>query len=173
MLAGDDTMEGAQGIAVDSLGSYVAVAFFGDLNGAVRVFEATNGAPVVTLTPATGHSHTDVAWDNVGNLYATDDTDSVLRIYSPPGTNYATTVAMAKVQIGVVATAPVLSASSYAGGQFSFTLNGQANVSYIIQTSQNLQTWMPVVTNTSPDAIRPITLSAAGNLNFYRAVVAQ
>jgi flagellar hook capping protein FlgD len=171
--AGDDTMEGAQGIAVDSLGRYVAVAFFGDLNGAVRVFEATNGAPVVTLTPAVGHSHTDVAWDNVGNLYTTDDTDAVLRIYSPPGTNQATTVAMAKVQIGVVATPPVLSAPSYAGGQFSFTLNGQANVSYIIQTSQNLQTWMPIMTSTSPDAIRPITVSVPGSLNFYRAVVAQ
>ena len=137
----------------------------------VRVFEATNGGPVVTLT--SGDSHTDVAWDNVGNLYATDDTAAVLRIYSPPGTNQATTVAMAKVQIGVVATPPVLSAPSYGSGQFSFTLNGQANVSYIIQTSPNLQTWMPVVTNTSPDAIRPITVSAPGNLNFYRAVVAQ
>jgi len=171
--AGDDTLEGAQGIAVDSLGRYVAVAFIGGINGAARVFEATNGTPVVTLTPAPGHSHTDVAWDNVGNLYTTDDTDALLRIYSPPGTNQATTVAMAKVQIGDVATAPVLSAPSYASGQFSFTLNGQANISYIIQSSQNLQTWMPVVTNTSPDAIRPITVSAPGNQNFYRALVAQ
>jgi len=171
--AGDDTLEGAHGIAVDTLGRYVAVAFFDDLNGAARVFEASNGAPVATLTLGTSASYTDVAWDNVGNLYTTDDTEALLRIYSPPGTNQATTIAVPKVQIGIVVTAPVLSAPSYAGGQFSFTLNGQANVSYIIQTSPNLQTWMPVVTNTSPDAIRSITVNAAGNLNFFRALVAQ
>ena len=73
--SGDDTMEGAYGIAVDPFDRYVAVAFVGDslgsgsLNGAVRVFEATNGSPVVTLPTASDHSHTDVAWDGVGNLY--------------------------------------------------------------------------------------------------------
>jgi flagellar hook assembly protein FlgD len=170
---GDDTLEGAQGIAVDAQGRYVAVAFFGDLNGAARVFESSNGAPVATLTIGTSASHTDVAWDNVGNLYTTDDTDSVLRIYSPPGTNQATTVAIPKVHIGIVLTPPVLNAPSYAAGQFSFTLNGQTDVSYIIQNSLDLKTWSPVVTNTSASAIRQISVSAAGNVNFFRAIVAE
>src|SRR5207248_2459248 len=79
--SGDDTMEGAYGIAVDPSTRYVAVAFVGEgwgsgsiASGAARVFEASNGLQVVTLTPDGTHAHTDVAWDNVGNLYALDET---------------------------------------------------------------------------------------------------
>jgi hypothetical protein len=175
----DNTMGGAYGIAVDPSARFVAVAFvgdsigFGSLNGAARVFEATNGSAVVTLPAAPNHSQTDVAWDNVGNLYTLDETDAIVRIFSPPGTgtNQATTVAVSAVQVGVSASAPVLSAPSYAGGQFNFTLNGQANVSYIIQSSINLQTWTPVQTNVSANATRPISLSAPATSSFYRALV--
>jgi hypothetical protein len=175
---GDDAMRGAYGIAVDPSGRYVAVALTGSelsqncVNGAARVFETTNGTPVVTLTPATSHYHTDVAWDNVGNLYAIDDYGALWRVYSPPGTNQATTVAVPRVQIGVVSVpAPLLSAPAYSGGQFQFTLNGQAGASYIIQASPDLLTWTPVATNASPDAVRPISLSASGGRSFYRALV--
>ncbi len=176
---GDDAMRGAYGIAVDPGGRYIAVAFIGTglgqgtscLNGAARVFETTNGTPVVTLTPATYHAHTDVAWDNVGNLYVTDDYDAFWRVYSPPGTNQATTVAVPVVQIGAHPTAPLLSAPAYANGQFQFALNGQANVSYIIQASTDLQSWVPVTTNVSPNAIRPISVNAPAGRSFYRAVV--
>jgi hypothetical protein len=177
---GDDTMEGAYGIAVDPSGRYVAVAFIGsglalgpsDVNGSTRVFETTNGTPVATLTPATYHDHTDVSWDNVGNLYTADDFSAVWRVYSPPGTNQATTVAVPRVQIGIVSVpAPLLTAPGYFGGQFQFTLNGQAGASYIIQASPDLLTWTSVATNVSPDAVRPISLSASGGRSFYRALV--
>ena len=177
---GDDVMRGAYGIAVDPGARYVAVAFIGSglglgtacVNGAARVFETTNGAPVVTLTPATYHDHTDVAWDNVGNLYVTDDYDAFWRVFSPPGTNEATTVAVPRVQIGVVSVpAPMLSAPAYSGGQFQFTLNGQASVSYIIQASPDLHTWTSVATNVSPNAVRPISLSAPASRSFYRALI--
>jgi hypothetical protein len=38
-------------------------------------------------------------------------------------------------------TSPMLSSASYAAGQFHFTLTGTAGLSYIIQSSTNLQTW--------------------------------
>ena len=80
---------------------------------------------------------------------------------------------MPSVQIGAAASAPLLSAPSYAAGQFQFTLNGQANVGYIIQASSNLQTWTPVATNVSANAARPIILSAPASVSFYRALIGQ
>lgn len=170
----DDDMRGAYGIAVDPTATYVAVAFAGAgsgfslTSGGVRVFNAANGAAVTTLTPAPFHEHYDVAWDNVGNLYTCDKWDSVWRAYSPPGANQATTVALANV---LVPARPTLSDSVLAGGQFQFTLNGQANVSYAIESSTNLSNWNRVTTNTSVNAVRSLSVPAAGPPGFYRAVV--
>src|SRR5205814_737060 len=88
--SGDDSMQGAYGLAVDPTGRYLAVAFKGDgqltVNyGSTRIFEASNGASVVTITPSPSHDHTDVAWDSVGNLYTLDNADTAWRTYSPPG----------------------------------------------------------------------------------------
>src|SRR5439155_25317161 len=108
-----------------------------------RVFSAADGSDVWTPPPAPSHDYTDVAWDNVGNLYVCDNWDSVWRAYSPPGTNQATTIALASVQILAAPTAPTLTSPMYSAGQFQFTLNGQTNVTYIIQSSTNLQSWTP------------------------------
>jgi hypothetical protein len=171
--SGDDSMAGANGIAVDPTSTYVAVAFKGFFdgsyeNGSVRVFYASNGAPVITL--AAGDDHWDAAWDNVGNLYAVDGFASRWRSYSPPGTNQATTVAIPTVQISVP-TPPVLSNPSYAGaaGQFQFTLIGQANATYVILASTDLANWVAVTTNTSALATRQITNNVSGSRTFFRA----
>jgi hypothetical protein len=171
----DNTFQGAHGVAVDPTARYVAVAFIGDgnigptlQNGSTRIFEATNGAPVTTLIPNGNHDHRDVAWDNVGNLYTIDNIDSTWRVYSPPGTNQATTTALVTIEIPPPLT---LTAPSRTPGQFQFTLNGQANVSYIIQTSTNLVNWDPVVTNVSANATRVISVDAPGTMSFYRALV--
>jgi hypothetical protein len=171
--SGDDSMAGATAIAVDPTATYVAVAFKGYIagnfvNGSTRVFYASNGAPVVTF--AINDDHYDVAWDNVGNLYTADGFAQLWRSYSPPGTNQATTVAISTIQIGA-STAPFLSNPSYsrALGQFQFTLNGQANATYVILSSTDLVNWAPVATNTSTLAVRQITNSVSGPRSFFRA----
>lgn len=171
----DDSMRQAYGIAVNPSATYVAVAFggvgegFARTGGGARVFHATNGADVVTLTPAPYHEHTDVTWDHVGNLYACDNWDSVWRVYSPPGPNSATTVALAHVQILPPLTSPVLTNVAVTAGQVQFNLDGQAYVSYVIQSSTNLLNWDPVMTNTAAAATRSIALPTDGTRNFYRA----
>jgi hypothetical protein len=65
--------------------------------------------------------------------------------------------------------APILSAAIYAAGQFQFTLTGTANSSYAIQTSPDLQGWTSVITNTSTNAVRIITLPSTAARNFFRA----
>jgi len=173
--SGDDELQGASGIAVDATGTNVAVAFRGGgagvtrTGGGVRVYSASEGADVWILPPASFHDYTDVAWDNVGNLYVCDTWDSVWRTYSPPGENQATTIALASVQ--VLSTPPSLSGPAYAGGQFQFTLNGEANVTYLIQAATNLQSWTPVATNTAAAATRFISIPAPGTRSFYRALV--
>ena len=173
--SGNDSMAGASGIAIDPASTYVAVAFKGYsigpstyANGSLRVFYASNGAPVVIF--AAGDDHHDVAWDNVGNLYDVDAFAGRWRSYSRPGTNQATTVAIATVQISVP-TPPVLSKPSYSGAlsQFQFTLTGEANATYIILSSTNLTDWLPVATNTSALAVRQITNNVSGSRTFFRA----
>ncbi len=66
---------------------------------------------------------------------------------------------------------PELSNPSWSGGQFQFTLTGETNVNYVIQASTNLQSWMPLATNTSPTVSRSITINAPSSQSFYRAVV--
>jgi YD repeat-containing protein len=178
MGPGDDTMAGAYGVAVDPTGNYVAAAFrglFGGLNGATRVFSASNGAPVVTLTPETNpsHDHWDVTWDNAGNLYTIDNYDGIWRTYSPPGPNQATTVAIPMIRVsGSPAPAPLLGSPTYNSGVVTFTLFGQANLTYIIQSSGDLQSWIPVATNVSASANRPISINSSATRQFFRAQVA-
>lgn len=174
--SGDDSMAGANGIALDPTSTYVAVAFKGFQvgagfeNGSIGIFYASNGVPFASFSPGPGDAHFDVAWDNVGNLYATDDPAGRWRSYSPPGTNQATTVGIPTVQISVP-TPPVLSQPAYdsALSQFRFTLTGEANATYIILSSTDLSNWVPVATNTSTLATRQITNNVSGSRNFFRA----
>jgi hypothetical protein len=46
--------------------------------------------------------------------------------------------------------APQLQVLSGAGGQLVFQLSGDTNVAYVVQTSTDLMTWIPVSTNTLP-----------------------
>jgi hypothetical protein len=175
----DDTMTGGYGVAVDPSGTYVACAFNGFFpsgpNGATRVFASTNGDPIVTLTPETipSHGHWDVAWDNVGNLYTIDNYDSIWRIYSPPGTNQAATVAVPLIQVGGVPPppAPFLGPPTYSSGILNFTLFGQPNATYIIQQSGDLQNWTSIQTNFASTANRPVSISSSVARQFFRAKV--
>src|SRR5882724_3560 len=68
---------------------------------------------------------------------------------------------------------PILSSPRYTGGQFQFTLNGEANATYIIQSSADFTNWTPILTNISASANRAITnIPATANRSFYRALTA-
>jgi hypothetical protein len=67
-----------------------------------QVVTVTNGSGVViqTLTNIDwGQAYTCAAWDNVGNLYAASTTRNVWRVWSPPGPNTNTTVAVAQATL--------------------------------------------------------------------------
>jgi hypothetical protein len=174
--SGDDNLCGASGIAVDPTGRYVAVAFrglgegFGRIGGGVRVFRTADGTEVTTLTPAPYHDHTDVAWDNAGNVYACDNWSQVWRAYSPPGPNQASTVSLQTLEAGEPPIAALLRVVTYTNGQFQFTLRGRTNIFYVIEGSTDLRSWIPVLTNRDDCATRLIVVDAPESWRYYRAL---
>jgi hypothetical protein len=143
-------------------------------DGGTSIFLAADGSLVTNINqdPAgnTNQEMIDVAWDNVGNLYANDFSDSVWRVYSPPGPNQATTVAVPIIQVYNSITPPQLSQAVANLGQLNFTLTGQSNVTYVIQQSPDLINWTPVATNFSPASVLPVSFSPPDMQDFYRAV---
>ncbi len=104
--AGDQTFLGVYDTTIDSRANpkYVACAINGQsaANG-VRILDALTGSTIVpNLDPTNQYFAT--GWDNVGNLYAVTGTAHSLRVFSPPGTNQATTVAA--IQVGEAPPAP-------------------------------------------------------------------
>jgi hypothetical protein len=177
----DYSLENAQGVAVDPTGSFVAVAVNGysngggplDLeNGAVNIYSAAAGGLVTRL--GTNDEYMGVAWDQAGNLYATDLSAGVWRAYSPPGANQAVTVAAPVIQVYDKLIPPRLRdpvAPVPATGQFGFTLRGQSNVTYVIEYSPDLINWTPVATNYDIVNVRAVTVPAPGDTSFFQAVV--
>ena len=136
--ASDDTMAGASGLAVDPTGTYLAVSFIGlsnGSNGCTQIFYATNGAVVtnldlgITISGLTDHEDHDCAWDAVGNIYYLDNDFSVWRAVSPPGTNEATTVALATVQVTQTAPAipPQITKISVSGTEVTIDFSAGTN----------------------------------------------
>jgi hypothetical protein len=64
---------------------------------------------------------------------------------------------------------PTLTAGAVTNGQVPLTLNGEASVQYIIESSPDLLNWSPVATNADNYSIRQITLPASTDVMFYRA----
>jgi len=178
----DYSLENAAGVAVDPAGRWVAVAVEGygsqnilELqNGAVNIYRASDGALVTRLGAGTNHAFLDVDWDLAGNLYATDINASVWRAYSPPGANQATTAAVPIIQVYDAFTQPVLSASAVPlppTNQLTFTLQGQPNVAYTIQSSPDLINWTPIATNYDTVSLRLVTVPMLDTACFFQALV--
>ncbi len=81
----------------------------------IRVLNATNGSVVTVTNGATiqaltnldyPNQYTCAAWDNVGNLYGASSSAYFWRVWSPPGSNQATTLAVATVKVTSLPTPP-------------------------------------------------------------------
>jgi hypothetical protein len=107
-------------------------------------------------------------------VYAADWTESIWRIYSPPGSNQSTTVAVPVIQAFNALLPPTLSSPNYAtaSSELSFSLLGQSNVTYVIEQSPDLLKWTPIATNYSPNPGRSISIPvpSSDGQDFYRAM---
>jgi hypothetical protein len=169
------SMVNSYGVAVDPTATSVAVSVVGyniedNGGGGLYLYKASNGQLVSNIDETDGDSYTDVAWDHVGNLYALDITEQVWRIYSPPGANQATTPAISVVQVYNSILQPTLVNPVIDPCGLSFTLQGQSNVTYVIQDSADLINWTNMATNFSTSVNRTVHVPACGGQNFYRAL---
>jgi len=64
----------------------------------------------------------------------------------------------------------LLSVPVITNGQLQVTLQAESGVSYVIETSPDLQNWSPVLTNSDTNLTRLITLSAPTDPAFARAL---
>ena len=64
---------------------------------------------------------------------------------------------------------PVLSAPAKAGTNFQFTLTGESNAAYVVQSTSELPDWSVVVTNRSREGTRALQVPAPKANRFYRA----
>jgi hypothetical protein len=166
------------GIAVDQTATYAAVAVrgAGDAEAPgdgyfLDLYYATNGQFYTNINGTYGHLYVDVAWDNIGNLYALDLSEQAWCVFSPPGSNQATTVSVPIIQAYNALTPPSLSWPNLSSTGINFTLQGQSNVTYFIEQSLDLVNWTPVSTNFCPSITNSISIPFADNQDFYRAVV--
>lgn len=167
----------ASGVAVDPAAALVAMAVIGHCDtehpcGGLYLFDASDGKPLTNLDQMTGGPYYDVAWDNVRNLYTVGGplSNSVWRVYSPPGTNQATTVAVPFIQV-YNSLQPAMLCNPWAcPDHMHFLLQGQSNITYLIQSSSDLTNWVAVATNYSILTNRWLSVPVGGSQSFYRAV---
>lgn len=170
----DSTLINAFGIAAALHTNHVGVVCREDVGSAIAVFNRDTGVPIdgtgLNAYNNTDHDYTDVAWDRAGNLYVTDWLDTRWRVFSPPGGNQFTTVALQTISLGA-ALPPTLSQPRWQSGQFTVNVNGESGVRYAVDSSTNLVTWLPTTTNLAQSAVTPFTIPAPPNKSFFRARV--
>jgi hypothetical protein len=182
----DDTMAGASGIAINPTGTYVAVAFAGlftSTNGCTQILNTSNGAIVanldlgVEISGYVTHSDVDCAWDAVGNVYYIDNYYAVWRTFSPPGTNQATTVALANIEVTgtTILTPPhithITASASVVTIDFSAGTNDVA-AAFALQSTPKVNTAFGPVTNATITPAGPgifrASVPPSGPTQFYR-----
>ena len=63
----------------------------------------------------------------------------------------------------------ILGSPFLTNNQFQFSLTGESGVSYVIESSRDLENWAPVATNSDSSISREIAVDAPNSAGFYRA----
>jgi hypothetical protein len=119
-------------------------------NGSVITVSNSGGTVIQTLTNLDfGQVYTCAAWDNVGNLYGASTSRQVWRVWSPPGANTNTTVALAQTVITPAFTITGITDSPGGSVAISFTSPGSSpSSSFTLVGSSTLNgIFAPVVAN--------------------------
>jgi hypothetical protein len=153
----DDTFRNPYNLALDSVQHphYLAVSMSSLTLGGIRVLDTADGSTVVSNLSVSSTYHS-VCWDNVGNLYGGSQSAARWRVFSPPGTNQATTVALASVQ---VVTPVIITQGSVSGGQVTVAFTGD---SADLPAAFTLQSSTVVTGPYTNDASATITKTSAG-----------
>ncbi len=169
---GDDTFRNAYDLALDSpYPTYVAFALQ-NFNKGVRLLNAADGTFVADVNPGTAYRS--CAFDKVGNLYAVSSAISRLQVFSPPGTNQATTLAVASLQVVAAPVQPLILNIAVSGGSVTINFTGSAadapGAFSLVTASTVSGPYGPAAASmslVSPGVFRATT-TASGAVRFYR-----
>ncbi len=166
----DDTFCGVFDATIDSrtAPTYLACAMH-DVTPGIQVLNAADGTTAATIDSGNGYWAT--AWDNVGNLYAASADLHLWRVFSPPGTNKATTVALSRILLaqplaisrlsvaGGVATISFLSAPGDVASQFAVYSSAVVTGPYTATSGATI---------TGSDGAFQATVPAGAAMQFYK-----
>jgi hypothetical protein len=183
--ANDDSFLGGFDLALDSRANpkFVAVAL--SISGGLRVLNATNGFIITNGTQVldnldSTNLYYGVAWDGAGNLYGAINnsaaSDNKWRVFSPPGTNQTTTVAVETVFVPGAVISPITLTSIVLNGT-TVTINftdpsDDSPTSFSLQSSAAANSGFTTVgsaaiTRTSVGHFQA-TVTSSATAQFYR-----
>jgi hypothetical protein len=113
-LGNPDPLRNIQGIAYDPVNNLLALATANA--GGIHIFDPTTKTIVTTFAFGGGATNTDVAFDNVGNLYVTNRSAEFARIWSPPNTAGLAANSFSTSSLGPVGAISVVPEPMTAGG---------------------------------------------------------
>jgi hypothetical protein len=185
----NDEYGGAFALSVDPTGTYLAACFRGInqggfiVNGNTKILSAATGALVtnvdlgVAMRYSDGnfysdHDDTGCAWDAVGNMYYLDNFFGRWRALSPPGTNQATTVGLATLQIGLPSI--VITSIQSTGGTVTITFTAapsETPSSFVVKAASSpagpYSTVAATITTVGPGEFKAV-LQSGSQPQFYR-----
>jgi hypothetical protein len=172
----DPTFESVQDTVVNNRQhpTMVALPMLTGNNGysGIRVLNATNGSVIsvtngVTIQALTNlgypAQYVSAAWDNVGTLYGAGFPSDYWRVWSPPGTNQATTLAVAQVNVSILFAITGITASPTTPGCSDVV------ISFTAPGNPLLSTLKLMGSTTVNGAYAPVAASITGGSGSYQA----
>jgi hypothetical protein len=143
---------------------------YNNQNGGIRVLSAVDGS-IVASNLDLANWYNGVAFDNVGNVYGCSRSTNLWRVWSPPGTNQATTVAVPTVRVIVP---PHITGIADSGGTVTIHFTGDpadsASVYTLVSAATPNGSYSPAsgALITGSAGTFTATVPAAANEQFYR-----
>ena len=184
----DPTFEGVRDMVINSrinptiLACPMSGGTDNGAGGGIRLLNATNGTVITAGSQVLtnldwNQAYTCAAWDNVGNLYGASTTRNLWRVYSPPGANTNTTVAVPTVNVVAAAVPPAITQIAVSGTTVTIKFTAPAGTTVSMLTLYSSATVAPassyapvsgaVITLVSPGVFQA-TATTSGSSTFYR-----
>ncbi len=148
---------------------YVSASFNGSSAG-MKILNAADGTLVTNINQNVSAYYIATCWDNVGNVYAGSGNSTWL-VFSPPGANQATTVAVAAaVVVGSLQITSIVNSGATVTIQFTGNPSQPASAFTLLSSSAVGGTYTPAAgaAITGGAGNYQATVPANGNSQFYR-----